>query len=375
MHPRFLYLEAFHGGSHKAFAEDILRHFPQNFELLSLPDRHWKWRMRGSAVAFASRIPNPEAYDGIVTTNMTSVGELKGLLGPGCPAVLLYMHENQFDYPLKLEEKRDYHLAFTDFVSTASADMVLFNSKSHRSRFLEQCRRFLKRMPDFRCAEALAAIKEKSDVLYPASELLPSGKGPSGSVPLIIWNHRWEHDKNPEAFFAALESVKKRGGQFRLALLGQRYQSAPAVFKEAETAFASEIVTSTYPESRKDYHAWLSRGDILISTAVQENFGISTVEAVAAGCYPLLPDRLSYPELIPEGLHNRHLYNSPEELEEKLLELLVFGIPEKGKAARLAHVAGFSWDALQGEYARWWHRLQEKTRLVRKKRELYGKED
>ena len=39
----------------------------------------------------------------------------------------------------------------------------------------------------------------------------------------------------------------------------------------------------------------------MLSTARHEFFGVAVVEALLAGCLPWLPDRLSYPELLPAG--------------------------------------------------------------------------
>jgi glycosyltransferase involved in cell wall biosynthesis len=46
------------------------------------------------------------------------------------------------------------------------------------------------------------------------------------------------------------------------------------------------------------------------SAAIQENFGISVIEAMLMGCVPLLPDRLSYPEILPEEFHEHFLYKN-----------------------------------------------------------------
>ena len=49
---------------------------------------------------------------------------------------------------------------------------------------------------------------------------------------------------------------------------------------------------------------------------------MSVVEAVRLGCHPLLPNRLSYPELIPPEFHAGCLYEDAADLVERLAGVL-----------------------------------------------------
>ena len=40
------------------------------------------------------------------------------------------------------------------------------------------------------------------------------------SLPLILWNLRWEYDKNPASFFRVLDEVAARDQPFRVVLAG-----------------------------------------------------------------------------------------------------------------------------------------------------------
>ena len=40
---------------------------------------------------------------------------------------------------------------------------------------------------------------------------------------------------------------------------------------------------------------------MFVSTATHEFFGLAAAEAIATGLYPLLPERLAYPELLSVG--------------------------------------------------------------------------
>jgi glycosyltransferase involved in cell wall biosynthesis len=169
------------------------------------------------------------------------------------------------------------------------------------------------------------AIEKKAAVVYPGCHFDPRSSlsyAKRSRPPLIIWNHRWEHDKNPEALFLALKVMQRRGIVFELALLGEAFQCKPPIFETAAGLFGDRIVQYGRVPSRKAYYQWLQRGTIVVSTARQENFGIAVVEAMAHGCLPLLPGRLSYPEILPEPFHTDFLYDSQEDLEAKLAHLL-----------------------------------------------------
>lgn len=58
--------------------------------------------------------------------------------------------------------------------------------------------------------------------------------------------------------------------------------------------------------SQDDYYALLKRAKCVVSFAKQENFGFGIAEAVQCGCYPVVPNRLVYPEFYPGSC----LYNS-----------------------------------------------------------------
>ena len=350
---RFLFLEPFFGGSHRDFAEGLAAHSSHDLELVTLPGRFWKWRMRGAALAFLRKIPDLREFDGLLVTDLMSLTDFKALAGPDCPPALAYFHENQVDYPLGPGGVVDYQFGFTDLTTCLVADRVLFNSRSHRTAFLERLPGFIRMMPDLRPKWAVAAIRKRSGVLHPGCRF-PPGEPPrtdqdmigprTGTPPLVIWNHRWEHDKDPEAFADALEAVDARGIPFRIALAGERYRNVPPAFERIRRRFRGRIVQYGFLPDRDAYLDLLRRGDVTVSTALQENFGIATVEAIRHGCLPLLPNRLSYPELLPEEARDFCLYDSPETLADRLAEVLSDIGRFSALRSRLArHMGRFAW--------------------------------
>ena len=68
--------------------------------------------------------------------------------------------------------------------------------------------------------------------------------------------------------------------------------------------FAHRLVQFGFAPSRSEYQAWLRSADLVLSTAEHEFQGLAVLEALAAGCLPVLPNRLVYPEFVPpSGLY------------------------------------------------------------------------
>jgi glycosyltransferase involved in cell wall biosynthesis len=273
--------------------------------LLSLPDSKWKWRMRHAGVTFAEQVSEAvdegEAWDVIFTSDMLSLADFRGLAPKAVrdlPAVA-YFHENQLTYPVREESERDYHFVFSNLTTALSAESVWFNSAFHRDEFLEAATAFIKRMPDFKILSAVDAIRAKSAVHPPCIDATEAPADRSGGPLHILWVARWEFDKCPERFFAALDLLAQQGTDFRISVLGGEAGRSPLpVFKQARQHFADRILHWGYQESRAAYEQVLSEVDVVVSTADHEFFGIGILEAAAAGAFPLVPRRLAYPEVL-----------------------------------------------------------------------------
>jgi len=328
---RILALEPYYGGSHRAFLDGWRKVSRHDWTVLTLPAHKWKWRMRHAAITFAQmlgkHIAEGATWDAVFCSDMLNLAEFKGL-APGAVGSLptvIYFHENQLTYPARLEDERDCHFAMTNMTSALAADAVWFNSAFHRDSFLEALTALLRKMPDHQPLEAVEQIRNKASIHPPGVKDITRTAAPSTGPLQILWAARWEHDKNPEDFFEALTILQERKVDFRLSVIGEQFRDTPECFEIAHEQFADHIERWGYQDSTERYEQALGWADVFVSTALHEFFGISTVEATLAGAYPLLPDRLAYPEILQLGCESwasEHFYDGTvAALAEKLTEL------------------------------------------------------
>lgn len=361
---QILIIEPYFTGSHKAWAEGYQKYSVHKVKILSLGGQFWKWRMHGSAVTLAQQFLSQELnLNLILATDMLDVATFLALTRNKTASipVAIYFHENQLCYPWSPEDQdvfqqRDQHYGFINYTSALAADAVFFNSDYQKKCFLNELPNFLKQFPDHRGIENVARIAAKSQVLHLGLDLhrfdqrKPEGQAKNkSSKPIILWNHRWEYDKNPQDFFRALSILQQQGLDFHVAILGENFSQQPIEFQNARVELGDKIVHFGYVKDFAHYAEWLFKADIIPVTSNQDFFGAAAVSAIYCGCYPILPNRLAFPEIFPIELYPENFYHQFEEFVEKLawaIKNIAFTRQKKFSSV----VEKYSWHHMASQY-------------------------
>lgn len=350
---KILLIEPYYGGSHKIWADNLKRNLSaHDVQLLTLPAQFWKWRMQGGAVTLARQFNALEIQpDLILVTDMMNVATFQALTQTQIP-IALYFHESQLTYPQNSRQRHGWRYGFVNYISALTADAVFFNSQYHFDVFFEWLPRMLKHFADYNELETIDFIRKKSSVLPLGVNLTKFDKHKAekipGQPPLILWNHRWDEDKNPTEFFDALEEFMADNLSFRVAILGEKTRQNVEEFQAIKHRLGERVVQFGYVKGFVDYARLLWQADYVVSTAYQEFFGISVVEGVYCGCVPILPDRLNYPYLVPEKFHNVCLY--PDGKLSALLRLHLQGELTLNQPDALRdHVMQWEWGNMLGQ--------------------------
>ena len=313
--------------------------------------------MHGGAVSLAAELIEsgfePEL---ILASDMLDLALFTSLIRNDIGAIpaYVYFHENQITYPWSpkdrdIKNQRDHHYGFINLTTALTADRVFFNSEYHMHSFIGALPDWLKKFPDKRLDGVWDKIAAKSSVLPLGMDLSPidalrDGIERSGP-PLLLWNHRWEYDKNPDGFYDLIRELDKRDLQFELILLGEQFDVLPEALIKLKNEFADRIKFEGYADSNQEYLQWLLKADILPVTSIQDFFGGSVVEAIYASTYPILPNRLAYPEHIPESRMLDFFYSEPKELIERVASL-IHDISELRYTQTADLVAKYDWNKI-----------------------------
>lgn len=110
-----------------------------------------------------------------------------------------------------------------------------------------------------------------------------------------------------------LDKVEKKPKEDIVIFSGRNVdEKQPWLFKQMEDRLGDVhggtqfINTLEHNFSKEEYYDLLSRAKVVVSFALQENFGFSIAEAVYLGCVPVVPNRLVYPEFYSE----QYLYDT-----------------------------------------------------------------
>jgi glycosyltransferase involved in cell wall biosynthesis len=350
---RVALVEPWLGGSHRAFADGLARSLGLPCDVVSLPPTSWRRRMRYAAIPLSRALDAlAPAPDVVLATDYVDLPALLALsaVAARTPAVL-YFHENQLTYPRRDGPCGDPELGAVNVVSCLAAARCAFSSHSQREAFLAAIVEGAGADDGFDPAAIAAAIEERCRVVPCGVDLAPfdvarEDRAPRAGRPLrIAWPHRFDHDKNPDDFFAALLALATEGLPFEVAALGRPGMELPEIMATAKSALGDRVVAWGHLEGAA-YAEALAACDVVVSTAYQETLGLAVIEAIRAGCAPLLPRRLSYPELLGAEADGR-LFDDRGDLKRRLRRMVREPDATRASAGELWRAMGrFSWDVV-----------------------------
>jgi glycosyltransferase involved in cell wall biosynthesis len=299
MKPRILLLSAYDANSHRLWRERLAQLFPDyEWTQLALPPRHFNWRIRGNSLCWAFA-DNDSAvdigrgdYELLIATSMVDLASLRGFI-PALANIpnLVYFHENQFVYPASSQRKENIEPQLLQKLPDTPAKSILL--KLEQSRVIP--------VP-------LMQLPKPSPKTSPAAE----AQAADSLCLEVLWNHRWEHDKGPDLLLEVVRIICRRKIKLRLHIVGEQFRQAPASFAEIQQllqrqqGLPGKDFEFGFLADPQRYLELLSSCDVVLSTALHDFQGLAIQEACVAGCTPLTPDDLVYPEyLAAEFLYPR----------------------------------------------------------------------
>ncbi|WP_238946986.1 tRNA-queuosine alpha-mannosyltransferase domain-containing protein [Seongchinamella unica] len=364
---RVLLLSAYAAQSHRYWQRGLQQMFPHwQWSVLSLPPRHFSWRVRGNPLywGLAERQALEQNQQLLIATSMVDLATLRGLV-PALAAIpsVLYFHENQFAFPQHRQRHGLLEAQMVSLYGALAADTLAFNSAFNRDSFLEGCESLLTRLPDFVPPGIVEGLRNKARVLpvplQPMKAEEPWGWRPDLSL-RIIWSARFEHDKGGEALYLILQRLEQAELDYQLAVTGQQFRNSPSVFSRIREEFAHRLVQFGFVDAESQYRSLQAGADLVLSTAAHEFQGLAVMEAVAAGCVPVVPDRLAYRELYPEDFRYASSPQQPEAEADSAVALIRQVAAEKPSPPDMGR---YTLTALQPAYEALLHAVQDSQPL------------
>lgn len=356
---RVMLVEPWLTGSHQAWAEGFAARSAHEVHVVAHDGAYWRWRLRGGAVtlaeAAAALVAEHGRPDVVLASSMLDVpafcGHARAWMGE--TPIALFLHESQSARAALTGEPLDDDIAYRNWTSMVAADHVFVNSAFHRDALFGALPELLAEPPDQRHDHLLDEVRGRTSLLpvgVDVGAVRNARDSSDAGAPIVLWSHRWDHDKAPELFFRALRRLDHEGVAFRVALAGANARSDPREFIDAEERFGARLVHAGHLP-RAEYIELLGRSAVVVSTAVHEFFGVAMVEAMAAGAVPLLPRSLSYPEIVPDRYHHDVLYDAYGDMVRRL-RLVLEDLPGARTAVEglAASMDRFDWAVLAPAY-------------------------
>ena len=258
---------------------------------------------------------------------MVDLSSLRGFVPQlGCIPNIIYFHENQFAYPSNQQKIENIEPLLVPLYSALCADKIVFNSEYNKTTFIKGANSLFKKLPKTISSNVIKKLENSLIIPVPVS--LPkeqTAKKQTSDNLEVIWNHRWEYDKGPAVLLAITKLIMAKSLPIRLHITGERFRQSPIEFAEIGRNLEIHAQKTQmkpgkfgYIKNEDSYYCLLRDCDVVLSTAEHDFQGLAVQEACLAGCTPLAPKALVYPEYLP----NQFLYQSSDNSQDTAINIV-----------------------------------------------------
>jgi hypothetical protein len=328
-----LALEPFYGGARKAMLETMIHHSRHRWTLLKLPPRRMERRLAAAANWFAEQLSRHWVgrVDLVFTSEAMNLSDLIRLL-PDVekkPSVV-YFHDNQLPDPppVKMNARDVVNLA-----TATAATELWFNSSWHLNNFARRASALYAHHQELASSDPIPEILNKARLMPPPIDLSITGDISSFSnlqrrKQMIFVETR---DTDLRLLNDGLRLLRDRGEKFDLVTVGP--------VKDLSADFARTALSESDEQAQT---AAMFQTDVFLSARRSATLDHSAVRAVMAHCWPVVPADGFYPEIIPENLQERCLYDgTPDGLANCIQDAWYMQMPEAAGESLVAGLKRF----------------------------------
>lgn len=309
-----LALEPFYGGARRVMLESIIKCSRHRWTLLKLPPRRIERRLIAAAHWFAEQLSRHWAgrCDLLFTSEAMNLADLYRLV-PALtkqPAVV-YFHGNQLPEP---NANSSSNLDLVNLNTAVAATEIWFNSMFHLRSFLAKATALVRRHPELSAQNPMPEIAGKAQLMTPPvdlrhlHEIMQTSPHVKREKRTIFVETR---DADRDLLNRALSTLMRRGEHFKLITIGNL------------DGISDELPRETLSENddTAQLQAMLRCG-VFMSAKIGAPNDHHAVRALAAGCFPMVPNTGVYRELLPESIHPACLYNGePDQLAGRMQDV------------------------------------------------------
>lgn len=176
----------------------------------------------------------------------------------------------------------------------------------------------------------------------------------------FIFVGRFSQNKRIDKLLALMARLKSDFPDVHLSIVGRDYDNLKAEFMDQIERYGiAEHVTINEALSEEDLLKEMSRATYFISASEYEGFGLSSLEAMAAGRVAFLSQIPSFKKMVSDG-RNGYLvdFEDMASAEEKVKQVLSGGMQEHVRLAGIETARQNSWGTIVNKFIQMYEMLQ-----------------